>query len=78
MLLEGVKLMLVGMSVVFLFLILLNLSIGFFGKLISVLKLEKASGPSVSGKTTASKGDSGVPIAVIAAAIAAFRRDRKK
>ena len=78
MLLEGVKLMFVGMSVVYVFLVLLYLSIELFGKIISVLKLEKVSSPSAPGKATASKGDSGVPIAVISAAIAAFRRDKKK
>ena len=77
MLAEGLKLMFLGMGVVFTFLVLLLFAIVVAGGLVKRLGLEKAPAPArPSGPKSGGAPNRDVPVAVISAAIAAFRRSR--
>jgi sodium pump decarboxylase gamma subunit len=67
MILEGVKLMVIGMSIVYVFLLVLMLSVMLSAKL---FKDSDASAPSDPGASKKSRRD---VIPVIAAAVAAYR-----
>ncbi len=67
MILEGVKLMVIGMSIVYIFLLVLMLSVMLSAKLFKDSDVRAPSGPGTSKK---SRRD---VIPVIAAAVAAYR-----